>query len=406
MHTKLFVSPALLITLALSGCSSDDTDASADADGTSSTTDGVDATTTGSTVASSGGAESSTSSGGPAESTGSSSEAETSADASGTTTGDDLNPAYPGWDYLSHFAEMPDGLQMHYLDEGEGDPILMLHGLPTQAFMWRRVIPSVAEEGRVIAPDLINFGLSDKTDPLSPGEQIPYVEALVDELGLENVTLVLHDWGVPIGLAYAAAHQDNVKAVVFFEGPFGPIPSFAGIPEAFAANLIDPATATANIIDDNWMIECFVLDPVCGATSRIYTDEERAVYRAPFEDARARQQILLMPQYLPFLDTTGHPVLDPDGPGGDEPLPAPEIDIVLGNQQWLTTSDTPKLFIYGQPGLVGNGNGAPVAAGLEASATNLSSVQVGSDEVDNFHYIAEDTPQELAEAIVEFHQQL
>ena len=132
--------------------------------------------------------------------------AETS-DTATEETGEEVDYAYEGYDYVSNYAVMPDGLTMHYLDEGEGDPIVMVHGLPTQAYMWRRVIPTVAEHGRVIAPDLINFGLSDKTDPVTPGQEVEYLTALIDELELDNVTLVLHDWGVAIGLAYAAPSQ-------------------------------------------------------------------------------------------------------------------------------------------------------------------------------------------------------
>lgn len=213
---------------------------------------------------------------------------------------------------------------------------------------------------------------------------------------------MLHDWGVAIGLAYAANHVDNIKGVVFFEGPFSPLLGLQGIPDWFVPNMLDPVTARTNLVDDNWLIEGFLLDPQGGATSRVYTEEEKEVYRAPFTTLEEREQILLFPQYLPFLDTTGHPVLDPDGPGGEPPMPAPEIEISMGNAEFLQTADVPKLFIYGMPGTWANGNGGMLAPMLEASMLNLSTAQVGREDTPNYHYIAEDTPQELADAVVTF----
>ena len=314
--------------------------------------------------------------------------------------------AYEGYDYQSNFVELSDGLTMHYLDEGDGDPIVMVHGLPTQAYMWRRVIPTVAQEARVIAPDLINFGLSDKTDPRTPKEQVAYLTEFIEQLGLQNVTLVLHDWGVAIGLGYAASHTDNIKGVVFFEGPFAPIPNLDTIPPWFAPNMLDPVTAEPNLLDDNWLVECFLLDPACGGTARQFTEVEKDVYRAPWTTRESREQILLFPQYLPFVDTTGHPVLDPDGPGGTPPLPAPDLDLAMGNAAWLGNAAVPKRFLYGMPGTLASGNGAVVAAELEASMSNLSSAQVGHPDTPNYHFIAEDTPDELADAVLDFFREL
>ena len=201
-------------------------------------------------------------------------------------------------------------------------------------------------------------------------------------------------------------HVDNIKGVVFFEGPFGPIPSLEGIPEWFVPNMLGPQTAEPTLLDDNWLVECFLLDPACGATSRSYTEAEKEVYRAPWTTREEREQILLWPQYLPFADTTGHPVLDPDGPGGEPPQPAPEFQMHLANADWLATADVPKRFLYGMPGTWAGGNAAPVAAGMEASMLKLTTAQVGRADTPNYHYIAEDTPEELAQAVVDFVQEL
>ena len=132
---------------------------------------------------------------------------------------------------------------MHYLDEGTGDPIVLLHGIPTQAYLWRNMIPTLTEHGRVIAPDLINFGLSDKIEPLDVVQHIERVSQPIDTLDLRNITFVLHDWGGPFGLAYARNNPDRVRGLVFFETPAGPLPSMEGVPERFVTNVLHPETA-------------------------------------------------------------------------------------------------------------------------------------------------------------------
>jgi len=128
-----------------------------------------------------------------------------------------------GWPYAPRYLEQ-DGLRMHYVEEGAGDPVLLLHGEPTWGFLYRRMIPALSEVGLVIAPDLFGFGRSDK--PLSP-EDYTYdghyrsVERLALELDLRRVTLVVHDWGGPIGLRLAVEHPDRFSRIVIMEtGPF------------------------------------------------------------------------------------------------------------------------------------------------------------------------------------------
>jgi haloalkane dehalogenase len=98
------------------------------------------------------------------------------------------------------------GFPMHYIDEGEGEPVLMLHGDPTWGYLWRKFIPALSRKRRVIVPDHMGMGKSD-----APGSPYPYLlrhhianlEALVLSLGLSDITLVVHDWGGPVGLGVA-----------------------------------------------------------------------------------------------------------------------------------------------------------------------------------------------------------
>ncbi|MCH7787652.1 MAG: alpha/beta fold hydrolase [Chloroflexi bacterium] len=123
----------------------------------------------------------------------------------------------PGFPFESHYATI-DGVKLHYVDEGEGPPILMFHGQPTWSYLYRKMIPPLVEAGfRCVAPDLMGFGMSDKPNAESAYTLRRHVElmaGLVENLKLEGVTIVGQDWGGPIGLRYAIDHQGNVRALV------------------------------------------------------------------------------------------------------------------------------------------------------------------------------------------------
>lgn len=111
------------------------------------------------------------------------------------------------------------GSKIHYIEEGEGDPILFLHGNPTSSYLWRNVIPYLASQGRCIAPDLIGMGKSDKPD-IDYGfhDTYDYLNAFIEKLGLKNITLVLHDWDSGLGFHYANLNRDNIKAMALYGG--------------------------------------------------------------------------------------------------------------------------------------------------------------------------------------------
>lgn len=114
--------------------------------------------------------------------------------------------------------EVIDGIRLHYVDEGSGPPILLVHGQPTWSYLYRKMIrPLVAAGYRCIAPDLMGFGLSDKPTDESAytlGRHVELVTGLVEKLQLAGVTIVGQDWGGPVGLRYAIDHQDNVRSLV------------------------------------------------------------------------------------------------------------------------------------------------------------------------------------------------
>jgi haloalkane dehalogenase len=108
--------------------------------------------------------------------------------------------------------------RMHYVDEGQGPVVVMVHGTPTWSFLYRHLIRELSQDHRVIAIDHLGFGLSDKPAHWSyrPEDHARNLEILIERLGLRDITLVVHDFGGPIGLAYATRHPDNVRALVLF----------------------------------------------------------------------------------------------------------------------------------------------------------------------------------------------
>lgn len=123
-----------------------------------------------------------------------------------------------GYDFDDHWLDL-DGLRLHYLDEGAGEPVVMLHGNPTWSFSYRHLVTALRDSYRVVVPDHIGCGLSDKPDDsrysYTLRRRAEDVETLLDRLGItENITLVVHDWGGMIGLTYASRHPERIKRLV------------------------------------------------------------------------------------------------------------------------------------------------------------------------------------------------
>jgi haloalkane dehalogenase len=129
----------------------------------------------------------------------------------------------PGYAFEPHYLEQ-DGLRMHYVDEGAGEPVLLLHGEPTWAFLYRTMIPVLAASARALAPDYFGFGRSDKPtriEDYSYDFHYASIERLVDELDLRDATVVVQDWGGPIGLRLAVEHPERVARLVILNTGIG-----------------------------------------------------------------------------------------------------------------------------------------------------------------------------------------
>ena len=118
--------------------------------------------------------------------------------------------------YAPHYVDVH-GSRIHYIEEGTGDPVLFLHGNPTSSYLWRNIIPHVQSHARCIAMDLIGMGKSDKPAiDYSFFDHAKYVEGFIETLGLQNLTLVIHDWGSALGFHYAMRNEANIKALEQF----------------------------------------------------------------------------------------------------------------------------------------------------------------------------------------------
>lgn len=227
------------------------------------------------------------------------------------------------------------GSKMHYLEEGQGDPVLFLHGIPTSSYVWRRIIPLIAKNARCIAPDLIGMGQSDKPDiAYRVFDHIAYIDDFIEKLGLKNITLVLHGWGSVIGLDYARRHQNNVKAIALYESYLQPITDWSqlSLPVQQLATLLNrPGASYRAVMKQNYFIEKVLPRSVI----RELTDEEMNRYRAPFLTEESRKPIWQYVQDLPL------------GKG-----PMDVVAMMRDYSQWLQKAKIPKLLLYALPGFL------------------------------------------------------
>ena len=215
----------------------------------------------------------------------------------------------PGFSFAPRFAALPGGLRMHYVDEGPAgaEPVLLLHGQPTWSFLYRTVVGRLAELGlRAVAPDLIGFGRSDKPvarTAHSVQAHIDWVGEFVDEVGLSDLTLVVQDWGGPIGLGVLAARPGLVRRVVAANTALHTAdPGLAGR-LAWACHAGPDGTVTVEQMLLDYQRLTQELSPfrpslfVQGATESDVPDPVLAAYDAPYPD----ESFCAGPRQLPLL---------------------------------------------------------------------------------------------------------
>ena len=282
------------------------------------------------------------------------------------------------------YAEV-DGERMAYIDVGEGDPIVFAHGNPTSSYLWRNVMPHLEGLGRLIACDMIGMGDSDKLEPAGPdrysyAEQRHYLFALWEQLGIErNVVLVIHDWGSALGFEWARTHPEAVQGIAYMEAIVTPVtwddwPDDArGIFQGFRSPAGEEMVLEKNL---------FVEGVLPAAVLRDLTDEEMAVYRAPYaQPGESRRPTLTWPRMIPA-----------------EGEPADVVETVERSAAWLAQSQVPKLFVNAEPGaILARGH----ARQLVRSWPNQTEVTVSG-----IHFIQEDSPHEIGAAVADFVRRL
>ena len=203
------------------------------------------------------------------------------------------------WLYKPKFFEH-DGVKLHYVDEGEGEPIVMLHGNPTWGYLYRNFIPTLSETNRCVVPDHMGFGKSDKPldKPYTLAKHIENFTALMDELELKDITLVMQDWGGPIGLGYGIEHVDRIKRLVILNTWAFRIPEGSQL-----APLLDmfrqPHVGEAMVQGLNLFVEGFL---PAGIYHKEKLETFMPAYRAPFPDWNSRIGTLEFPRDIPVGD--------------------------------------------------------------------------------------------------------
>lgn len=269
------------------------------------------------------------------------------------------------------------GRKMAYVEVGQGNPIVFLHGNPTSSYLWRNIIPYLADLGRCIAPDLIGMGDSEKLPESGPNsytfvEHRRYLDALLADLGVERqVTLVVHDWGSALGFDWANRHRDAVNGIAYMEAIVQPL-TWAQWNEQ-ARSIFQGFRSPAGeklILERNLFVEAVLP----GSIQRKLTDTEMEEYRRPYrEPGESRRPTLTWPRQIPI-----------------EGEPADVTDIVSRYAEWLATSPIPKLFINAEPGAILTGSQRAFCR----TWPNQTEITVPGS-----HFIQEDSPDQIGEAL-------
>jgi haloalkane dehalogenase len=215
-------------------------------------------------------------------------------------TPDERFAGLPGYPFEPRYLEQ-DGLRMHYLDEGEGPPVLLLHGEPTWSYLYRKIIPELTPAVRAIAPDYFGFGRSDKplrVEDYSYDRHVASIVRLVEELDLRELTVVVQDWGGPIGLRLAVEHPDRVaRLVVMNTGIGGGRP-----PSEEWLRFRDFVRRVGGELVPGKLVRISCVQPM--------DDDVEEAYSAPWPSPESKAGVLAFPELVPISpehpDTPAH----------------------------------------------------------------------------------------------------
>jgi len=260
-----------------------------------------------------------------------------------------------------------DGLSLHYVDEGDGAPVLLLHGEPTSSYLWRKIIPQLP--GWKLAPDLIGFGRSDKPEDVgwySYDRHVASIARLVAELDLSGLTLVVHDWGGPIGMRVAVEQPDRVERLVILNTGIG-----GGRPPSDTwLRFRDVVRERGGALDVGRLVEA--------GTTHGLPEEVRAAYDAPFPTPASKAGVLAFPELVPA---------EPEHPNAE-----PMNRVLAALREWTK----PTLVVWGADDIVLPRQLAERFVELIPGAHGPVLIEGAS------HFLQEDKPDEVAAAIRDF----
>ncbi len=283
-------------------------------------------------------------------------------------TPDQLLEGLPDFPFQPHYREF-EGFRLAHIDEGDGAPVIFFHGEPTWSFLWRKVIPPVRDAGfRCIAPDLAGFGRSDKPMDLnwySYDRHVASMAPLLEELDIKDATVVVHDWGGPIGLRLAVEHPDRIaRAVILDTGLF-----------TGHQKMTEAWTAFRDFVERTEDLPVGFL--VKGACKHDPGEEVIAAYDAPFPSAASKAGARAFPLLIPT---------SPEKPGAEAGQRVLEA---------LKQDPRPKLILWADSDPV-----LPLETGRKfASALGT---EVGHVIGDSSHFLQEDAGPEIGGLIADW----
>ena len=275
------------------------------------------------------------------------------------------------------------GKNMAYVEKGEGDPIIFQHGNPTSSYLWRNIIPHLENHGKCIAIDLIGMGDSDKLEDegdntYSYHVHKKYFDACLKELGIkDDITFVIHDWGSALGFDWAYDNKNNVKGICYMEAIVKTI-SWEDWPED-GKSIFQGFRSEAGedlILKKNLFIE----GVLPGAIIRNLSDKEMDVYRKPFLKEIERRPTLDWPRQIPI-----------------DNKPEEVCNTVEDYSLWMSINEIPKLFINANPGSILKGKQREFCRKWK----NQEEVTVKGS-----HFIQEDSPKDIGQAISSWYQKI
>lgn len=269
---------------------------------------------------------------------------------------------------------------MYYQDQGDGNPVVLLHGNPTSSYLWRNVIPHLAGLCRCIALDLVGMGASAKLADSGPGryryaEHRRFVAAALAQLGVTaRVILVGHDWGGVLATDWARAHESSVRAIAYLETLVAPVSSDSpNAPDPALFDRLRGPEGERLVLEQNFFVEHILP----AGTMREYSAAELDAYRAPYaEPGEPRRPTLTWAREIPI-----------DG------SPADVHQIVADNAAWMARTSVPKLFVNGEPGAL-----------LTGPLRDLCRQWPNQHEVTvpGLHFLPEDAPHAIGSALADW----